>query len=152
MWPSVRASNQIAFPRALAPFGWVTLVKVQCQPFASIITALVATGMGVCEMKKRGSARCELVERMAALIASFERAQREPDRWESFCAMLAMDNIAFGDLGAANQQIAFVQLPQELRPPSLFSYIPRSYRAMTVAELREILHDVEDPASSPGLG
>lgn len=88
---------------------------------------------------------------MAALIASFEQAKREPDRWESFCAMLAMDNIAVGDLCAAHQQIALVELPQELRPPSLFKHIPHSYEPMTVEELREVLHDVEDTTIPPRI-
>jgi hypothetical protein len=86
-----------------------------------------------------GPGRTELVGQLGALIARFAMRGREPDRWESFCLVRALDNLSVGHLGEVNRQLALARLPAELRPPDGFRRIPQAYRAMTAEGLRGAL-------------
>ncbi len=96
----------------------------------------------------KGLGRRELVEQLDALIAGFEQDGREPDRWESFCLIRALDNLSMGHLGEVNRQIVFARLPAELRPRDGFRRIPTTYEAMTAEELRGALEEIgEQPTA-----
>ncbi len=83
------------------------------------------------------------VEALDAVVRTFEQDKREPDRWESFCVMCALAHISRRDNQAASRQIAFAQLPHELRPPSQFRVIPATYELLSGSDLRIALDEVK---------
>jgi hypothetical protein len=95
-------------------------------------------------LEVKGPGRAELVEQLDALIASFERRGRAPDRWESFCLVRALDNLSIGYLSEVNRQIGLAGLPAELRPPDGFRRIPQTYEPMTAEAMRGALEAVSD--------
>ncbi len=79
---------------------------------------------------------------MEAFLASLEREQREPDRWESFCLMCAFAHVVGRNYKAAQKKVALAELPHELRPPTGYKAIPTTHKRMTADDLRIALEEL----------
>jgi hypothetical protein len=95
-----------------------------------------------------GSDRRALIALIGALLKSFQRRKREPDRWESFHTLGALNHLAMGNLREGELQSRLARMPGELRPPAQYRRIPKDFEPMSGAELREALNEIA--AGGPG--